>query len=219
MDFLSISQIIDFALVFVILMFSIVIHEVSHGWTAEKFGDPTARLMGRLTLNPLKHIDPFGTIILPILLKFLGLPPLGWAKPVPVNPYNMKNPRRDMIWVGAAGPFSNLVLASCGIVAMILFFRFRTVLPIGLIKSGIDVCQFIILVNIMLATFNLIPIPPLDGSRILAGLIPTRWAHVYSQIEPYGFLIVLGLLYFNLLNSIFRWVEEFTVFIIKYFIG
>lgn len=169
-----------------ILFFSIIVHEVSHGYVALIKGDPTAKYSGRLTLNPLPHIDIFGTIILPILLVIMHAGIIfGWAKPVPINPYNLRNPKKDMIWIGAAGPASNFGIA----IGLSILFR------AGLGHTFIG--QFLvyaIAINILLAIFNLIPIPPLDGSRILEGVLPYEAQMSYKRIEPFGFLIIFPLL-------------------------
>lgn len=174
------------------VLFAITLHEVAHGWTARVFGDSTAHVAGRLTLNPLKHIDPIGTVILPIVLLFLGGPIFGWAKPVPVAFGNLRNPRRDMILVAAAGPGSNLIMAlfwALVAAAQLSFFQFE-----GLAGQWIlAVCRIGIFVNVLLAIFNLLPIPPLDGGRVLSGLLPPRWSRILDQIEPFGILIVLVL--------------------------
>ncbi len=161
---------------FPIFMAAVVIHEVSHGWVALWLGDDTALRAGRLTLNPLKHIDPLGTIALPLLLVFLRSPfVFGWAKPVPVQFLNLRNPKRDMIWVGAAGPLSNFLLA--GISAWALR-QMSPILP-ELIEA---LLRFFILVNLVLGTFNLFPIPPLDGSRVLTGLLPASLSMVLDAL-------------------------------------
>lgn len=158
---------------------AVILHECAHGWVALKFGDPTAKLLGRLTLNPFKHIDPIGTVLVPIITKLtLGFP-FGWAKPVPVNFANLNNPKRDMIFVALAGPAVNIVLA---LAASFLY-------PFGPKIFGLAVG-----INLMLATFNMMPIPPLDGSRVVAGLLPTSLARKYLYLEPFGFIIVIVLL-------------------------
>ena len=166
-----------------ILFFSIIVHEVSHGYAALRYGDPTAKHAGRLSFNPLRHIDPFGTIILPLILILTGSPFLiGWAKPVPINPYYLRNPREDMMKIGAAGPLSNFALA-------ILFSLIYRIVGIGPFAYLILYAVFI---NLLLAVFNLIPVPPLDGSRILGGLLPYDLYEKYMRIEPYGFIIVFA---------------------------
>ena len=180
--------IFTFVFFFVILAISITFHEYAHGWVANKLGDPTPKTAGRLTLNPLAHIDPFGTIALPVMLLFvstqLGYPfAIGYAKPVPINPYHFKNPKRDMLWVGLAGPLANFIVAG----VLSLMWRMNMVLFPEVIKLGI-------FLNLVLALFNLIPIPPLDGSRIISSFLPNQWAYKYSKIEPYGFVIILILI-------------------------
>lgn len=162
-----------------IFLITVTVHEFCHGLLADRLGDRTARELGRLTLNPLKHIDPFWTILLPALLFFStrGQFAIGMAKPVPVNFMNLRNPKRDMIWVAGAGPMANFLLAG----ALTLVFR----------QFPYPVLLYTIYFNIGLAVFNLIPIPPLDGSRILTGLLPTPLAARYLLLEPFGFLIVL----------------------------
>lgn len=175
-----------------ILFFSIIVHEVSHGYAALRSGDPTAKLSGRLTLNPLRHIDPFGTVILPILLILMRSPFLiGWAKPVPINPYYLRNPKRDMAKIGAAGPLSNLGLA-------IIFAIIYRVTGAAFISYFLLYAVFI---NLLLFVFNLVPVPPLDGSRIVAGFLPHDAYERYMRIEPYGFIIVFALL-FLLFNTV-----------------
>jgi len=177
----------------IILFFSIILHEYAHGWVAYKFGDSTAKQAGRLTLNPLKHIDPVGTVLLPgilITLRAMGINTFlfGWAKPVPVNFYKLRNPKRDMMWVGLAGPAVNIILAI--LCSQSLLWRFA---PISL-REYLLVAIFI---NLLLAIFNMIPIPPLDGSRLVMGLLPKQLAIPYARLEHFGipllifFLIVL----------------------------
>ncbi len=181
-----------------ILFFAVILHECAHGWVAYKLGDSTAKLAGRLTLNPLKHIDPFGTVILPgmlMLLRAMGYNTFifGWAKPVPVNFYNLRNPKRDMIWVGLAGPATNVVLA------IIFGALLKHSAPTAELKEVFALGVFI---NLLLAVFNMIPVPPLDGSRLVMGLLPNSLARPYASLEPYGILIVLLLLSSGLLNGI-----------------
>ena len=180
-----------------IVLFSIIIHEFSHGKVADLLGDPTARLSGRLTLNPIPHIDIFGTIILPVLLYFLGGPIFGWAKPVPINFHNFKNPKRDILLTALAGPASNLIL-----VFFSLFFLKITSGPvsanISFLGSTLVTCYII---NLVLGVFNLLPIPPLDGSKILYSLLPMDLAVKYASLEKYGFFILLAFLYLG--GSIF----------------
>lgn len=184
------------------LLLSITFHEIAHGWVANKLGDPTARQMGRLTINPVAHIDIFGTIIMPIILFVFsrGSFSFGYAKPVPVNPFNLRNPKRDMAIVSFAGPATNIILAVISILLVIIvtalqlspllpqFLSSKILVPISQMLS------FSITINIFLAAFNLIPIPPLDGGRVLLGLLPDRYAYALSKIEPYGFMILFILI-------------------------
>lgn len=174
------------------LFFSVIFHEVAHGWVASRLGDPTARLYGRLTLNPLKHIDPLGTFVVPLVLRILGFYPIGWAKPVPVNYANLRNPRTDMIWVALAGPGTNIALALFASLLLKLF-------PFS---PGQELFSIAILLNLLLALFNLIPIPPLDGSRVVLGLLPARLARSYAQLESFGLILVFVLLNFHLFDFI-----------------
>lgn len=179
---------------FIILIFSAIVHEVAHGLMAEKLGDSTARDEGRITLNPIPHIDPFGSILLPILLLAAGSPIiLGAAKPVPVNFANLKNPKSGMALVSLAGPISNFILA--------VLFIIPIKLGLANYVSGPILLQAA-LINIVLGTFNLIPIPPLDGSKIVASMAPDEWMYKILEWERYGFILVLVFLYMGLLDKI-----------------
>ncbi len=178
-----------------LFLMSVVLHEVSHGWVAYRLGDSTAKEAGRLTLNPLAHIDFFGTLLLPFLLAAIHSPVVfGWAKPVPVNFLNLHHPKRDMIWVGLVGPLTNLTIAF--ILSLLLELG-----PSGGLAALITVG---VLINLVLAVFNLIPIPPLDGSRVLAGLLPPKQAVWLIRLEPFGFLILVPLLWLGLVDR-FLW--------------
>jgi Zn-dependent protease len=195
------------------ILLAIILHEVSHGWVADRLGDSTAKYSGRLTLNPAAHIDLFGTIILPLvlLLTTRGRFIFGYAKPVPINPYNLRNPGRDMIWVSLAGILTNLALA---VVSAILFRILASVSPgsWGLIISPLMMMLWeSVRINIILAVFNAIPIPPLDGSRVLAHLLPPEQAAVFSKLEPYGFLIILLLVFTGMINFIWPIIRFFMV--------
>jgi len=178
-----------------VLIFSVVVHEVCHGLMAERCGDKTARFSGRLTLNPIPHLDPVGSILLPLFAIISHLPVLGWAKPVPVNPYNFNNPRRDMVLVALAGPFSNIGLAI--IASIILRLPF---IPAFSYLEHLFFC--FVITNFLLALFNLVPIPPLDGSRIIAYLLPPQTSFRVSFLEPFGFILLILLLGFGALNFI-----------------
>ncbi|MBI4402333.1 MAG: site-2 protease family protein [Nitrospirae bacterium] len=193
------------------LLLAMVLHEYAHGWVANRYGDATARLQGRLTLNPLAHVDPFGTVILPLLCLLIpGGFFLGWAKPVPVNPAQLRNPRRDMALVAAAGPGMNLLLAIASAVTLSLILTIdptltaywppqpgmgprRDLLGMFLLPLA-AMALYSVFINILLMMFNLIPIPPLDGGRVLTSLLPARSAMALSRLEPYGMLIIVGLI-------------------------
>jgi Zn-dependent protease len=180
-----------FALSILILLFSVIVHEVMHGYVALKFGDHTAQNLGRLTLNPIPHIDLFGTILLPALLIFTGSPILfGWAKPVPVNPLNFRNLRRGELYVAAAGVLANFSLA----ILAALIYHFLNALPQTFPAILGSLLIFTVKINLVLGIFNLFPIPPLDGSKVLLSQLPLKYAREYMKLERYGFLILLILL-------------------------
>ena len=180
------------------MLFAITIHEAAHGYAARHFGDNTAAMMGRITLNPIKHIDPIGTILMPLMLYFAtsGTFLFGYAKPVPVRFDQLRNPKRDMIWVALAGPASNFVQA--------IFWALVLVLLVGLGQNErffLEMCRAGITVNLVMWAFNLFPLPPLDGGRILVGLLPWKQAQAVARVEPYGFFIVMGLVLLGVVGS------------------
>ncbi len=182
---------------FAILILSLSIHEAAHAWTADWLGDPTARHLGRLTLNPLAHIDWIGTVLFPLLAVLSGFPLLGWAKPVPVDVRRLSAPRRDFALVAMAGPISNLVLAVAASVVLSAWLGSTD----GFIgdSRGTALLALAVRLNVLLAVFNMLPIPPLDGGNVLAGLVPEGLARVIDQLRPYGFLILYALLFTGML--------------------
>jgi Zn-dependent protease len=183
------------------VLFAITLHEVMHGVVANYCGDSSAKMLGRLTLNPLKHIDLVGTILVPAILLALGGFIFGWAKPVPVNPRNLKNPRYGMMWVAAAGPCANGVMAIvwAAVLKLSVLFLANQAFIFVFIKAMATIG---IQINLILMVLNLIPIPPLDGSKVLMGLLPGPVAYKFSLLEPYGFFLVLALVYFGILGAI-----------------
>lgn len=183
------------------MVYAVVLHEIAHGWTAWRLGDDTAWRMGRLSLNPVKHIDPVGTILVPIILLLVAGFAFGWAKPVPVNFSRLHHPRRDMVWVAVAGPAANLLMAIFwGIV-----LKLTTLLPDsagGIAYAFFYMALFGIMVNIILMVFNLIPLPPADGGRIATGLLPPKAGQILAKVEPYGLLILVILLATGMIGRI-----------------
>ncbi|MBS1210755.1 MAG: peptidase [Proteobacteria bacterium] len=202
--------ILDIVLWAVPVVLAITLHEAAHGYVARMFGDPTAHLMGRITLNPLKHIDPVGTLLIPggiVLMNAMtgaSFPPFGWAKPVPVDFGRLRKPKADMLWVAVAGPATNLLQAIVWAVLIGFLIRMQgspDLFWFDLAKRGM-------LVNVGLMLINLVPIPPLDGGRIAVSLLPMRQAIAWSRIEPYGFYILIGLLYFGVLDYVLQYVAR-----------
>jgi Zn-dependent protease len=197
---------------------AISVHESAHGWAAEKLGDPTARWLGRITLNPLKHIDPFGTVMFPLMLAVIGAPIIGWAKPVPFVSRNLRNQRRDPALVGLAGPASNVIFAIGAVLALLVLKAampgFRELL-VAVVSAGalgasgiaaplVYLLFSLAMINLVLAVFNLIPIPPLDGSHVLGALLPPRAAYQYAQFERYGMLLLFVLVWTGFLGTLLR---------------
>ncbi len=190
------------------LLLALTFHEFAHGYVAYRLGDPTAKMAGRLTLNPLHHLDPLGTIAF-FLIKF------GWAKPVPVNAAFFKNPRKDMLWVALAGPLTNLALAIISAIIAKLVFQLAAILPYSSLAEAIIVPFFGMIkasvwINLVLCIFNFLPIPPLDGSRILMGILPDKMATTYASFEKYGFVIIMLLVFTNILPNLIGPVIRFA---------
>jgi Zn-dependent protease len=209
------------ALYAVPVVFAITLHEAAHGYVARMFGDQTAWMLGRVTLNPIKHIDPVGTVLVPgallLMAKLLGGPAFlfGWAKPVPVNFGNLRNPKRDMFWVAGAGPFANFVMA----IAWALLFK--DALPGGVFASdGLgEMAKAGIEINLMLLALNLLPILPLDGGRIAVSLLPHRLALSYARLEPYGFMLIILLLATGVLNRLMDPIIRVAIYLVRQLVG
>jgi Zn-dependent protease len=182
------AQLIPFAVV----LAALTVHECAHAWTADKLGDPTARLLGRISLNPIVHIDLFGTVLLPLIAVFSNLPILGWAKPVPVNISRLRHPKRDFMLVAAAGPGSNIAMAVLAAIAFHLLGGTASLRP-GLLDP-VTLLYSVVGINILLAVFNMLPIPPLDGGNVLAGLLPDSMGGLLQGLRQYGFIILYALL-------------------------
>ncbi|MDO6385048.1 MULTISPECIES: site-2 protease family protein [Uliginosibacterium] len=203
------------------VVLAITLHEAAHGYVARMFGDPTAHMMGRITLNPLKHIDPVGTLLVPggiVLMNAItgaSFPPFGWAKPVPVDFGRLRKPKADMLWVAAAGPASNFVQA----IVWALLVGFLVRMQGSPDSFWFDLAQRGMLVNVGLMLINLVPVPPLDGGRIVVSLLPLRQALAWSRLEPYGFFILIGLLYFGILDYVLRYVAQPILSFLMFFTG
>lgn len=230
MEFLRNIDLGTVVIQFAVLLFSLSIHEASHAWMADRFGDYTARYLGRVSLNPIVHIDPVGTVLFPLLQFFTNLPLIGWAKPVPINSIHLKNPSRDQIFISLAGPGSNLIAA---ITAFLLLAVMKLTSPQvngylinmvvnmhvphqqSLIAPLVGILFFALIINLALALFNLIPIPPLDGHWILYGLLPYNASKVLEQFGSYGFIFLYALMFLGIFRFIFIPVEWILVFLIS----
>ena len=199
------------------VVFAITLHEAAHGYVARHFGDHTAEALGRITLNPLRHIDPIGTVVVPAMLYVTAGPQFvfGWAKPVPVNFGNLQHPKRDMLWVAAAGPFANFAMAFVWTLVLKLAVLDGTITSEGLVRMA----QIGISVNLVLMALNLLPIPPLDGGRIAVSLLPAQAARVWARLEPFGFIIIVALMFTPLLGDLIRPIRDAGALVLRALVG
>lgn len=229
MDFLRNIDVGTVVIQFAVLLFSLSVHEASHAWVADHFGDYTARSLGRVTLNPIAHIDPIGTVLFPILQFFTNLPLIGWAKPVPINAAHLSSPRRDQIFISLAGPASNLAVGAASFVLLGLLKLFspqagglliNTVVTSSvphqrsLLAPIVGILFFSLIINLALALFNFIPIPPLDGHWILYGLLPYNSARLLARVSTYGFILLYALMFMGVFRIVFipvQWVVSFLI--------
>jgi len=184
------------------VLFAITVHETAHGWVASLLGDHSARMMGRLTLNPIKHIDPIGTLVVPAFLYFTAGFIFGWAKPVPVNFSALRSPKQDMLWVAIAGPMSNFIMAIIWLVTIFVAINTGS-------QFLADMAQIGIQINLLLAVLNLLPLPPLDGGRVVSALLPPKISYQFDQLEAYGLFILLGLLFLGIFQSVILPIVKF----------
>lgn len=216
MDIANLIQLI--ALYAIPGIFAITLHEAAHGYAARHFGDPTAYQAGRISLNPLRHIDPVGTLLIPAMILFAsgGKFAFGWAKPVPVNFGRLRHPKRDMLWVAAAGPGANLLMA----LIWAFFFKIMTIIPTNYFSEpALRMAQGGIIINFVLMILNLLPLPPLDGGRIAVSLLPHRLAYQFSRVEPYGMIILIVLMFTGLLSAVMLPLIGMAISIIGFLFG
>ena len=216
MDIGNLVQLI--ALYAIPAIFAITLHEAAHGYAARHFGDPTAYQAGRISLNPIRHIDPIGTLLIPAVVLFAsgGKFAFGWAKPVPVNFGRLRNPKRDMLWVAAAGPGANLFMA----VLWALLFKVVAVMPLNYFSEpALRMAEGGIIINLVLMVLNLVPLPPLDGGRIAVSLLPHRLAYQFARVEPYGMIILMVLLFTGVLGAVMMPVIGAAWLVLKFIFG
>lgn len=204
-------------IVLVVLIASLSVHEAAHAFAADRLGDPTARQLGRLSLNPVVHIDPIGTLLFPLIAFMTGVPLIGWAKPVPVDTRHLKHPTRDFAIVAAAGPASNVVMAVLAAVLLEVLRNFATpgdIAGLAVLRPAIQLLRVFVYLNVLLAVFNMIPVPPLDGGNVLIGLLPANTARLVEQMRPYGILILYALMLTGVLSTLLGPVATYLVYLL-----
>jgi Zn-dependent protease len=204
-------------IVLTVLIASLSVHEAAHAFAADRLGDPTARHLGRLSLNPAVHVDPIGTILFPLIAFFSGVPLIGWAKPVPVDTRHLKNPKRDFAIVAAAGPASNVVMAVVGAMVLEVVGNFATpgdIAALAVVRPAIQLLRVFVYLNVLLAVFNMIPVPPLDGGNVLIGVLPANTARWVEQLRPYGILILYALMLTGVLSTLLGPVATYLLYLL-----
>ena len=204
-------------IVLTVLIASLSVHEAAHAFAADRLGDPTARQLGRLSLNPAVHVDPIGTILFPLIAFFSGVPLIGWAKPVPVDTRHLKNPKRDFAIVAAAGPASNVVMAVAAAMVLEVVGNFATpgdIAALAVVRPAIQLLRGFIYLNVLLAVFNMIPVPPLDGGNVLIGVLPANTARWVEQLRPYGILILYALMLTGVLSTLLGPVATYLLYLL-----
>jgi Zn-dependent protease len=204
-------------IVLVVLIASLSVHEAAHAFAADRLGDPTARHLGRLSLNPVVHVDPIGTLLFPLIAFMTGVPLIGWAKPVPVDMRHLKHPKRDFALVAAAGPASNVAMAVLGAVALEVVRNFATpgdIAALAVVRPAIQLLRVFVYLNVLLAVFNMIPVPPLDGGNVLIGLLPASSSRLVEQLRPYGILILYALMLTGVLSTLLGPVANYLLYLL-----
>lgn len=206
-------------IVLVVLIASLSVHEAAHAFAADRLGDPTARHLGRLSLNPVVHVDPIGTLLFPLIAFLTNVPLIGWAKPVPVDPRHLKHPTRDFALIAAAGPASNVVMAIAGAIVLEVVRNFAVpgdIAALAVLRPAIQLLRVFVYLNVLLAVFNMIPVPPLDGGNVLIGLLPASSARLVEQMRPYGILILYALMLTGVLSTLLGPVANYLLYLLGF---